>query len=159
MRLVQLAILTTLAVASARADYQYFYPCDLGVMDCDAFPKHDYGDFGMSGGEAALMTPAGLRGSYSVNVIASNIRGEVIGLVDLEAGPPNPVYGSGGTVYMISQIADPIIPGPVDINNNGLYLFNDFGGNGRFWRGSMAGRQSTICSIGLPSRRNLASRV
>ena len=63
MRLVQLAILTTLAVASARADYQYFYPCDLGVMDCDAFPKHDYGDFGMSGGEATLITPGGgLRG-------------------------------------------------------------------------------------------------
>ena len=65
-------------------------------------------------------------------MIASNARGEVIGLVDLEAGPPDPVYGFGGTVHMISRITDPIIPGPVDINNNGLYLFNDLGGNGQF---------------------------
>ena len=52
MRSLQLLILALLSLISAQADYQYFYPCDLRTIDCDAFPRHEYGDFGMSGDEA-----------------------------------------------------------------------------------------------------------
>jgi hypothetical protein len=101
--------------------YEHFYPCDSGVMNCAAFSKHWYGDFGLTGLKPCDVGYELVEGMFP---FASNSRGEVIGSASPE-GTYAPVYGVNGVVYCIAGCPDnsgSILP--VDINNHGYYLFS-----------------------------------
>jgi len=126
MRLIQLLTLTVLftaqlAWADGIPDYSYFYPCSSGLVDCSGFPIHHGGtSFGW------MLPDVGIEfgPATDFSVIASNNQNEFSGTIGttrpLEGMPG---YGAAGQVYCIfGGCGEHYIP--VDINNNGVYLFN-----------------------------------
>ncbi len=125
MRSLQLLTLALLAAAAWADEYNFFYSCDSGIVNCADFPKHYNGDFGMNG-QPPLGFDQGVTGgeSYSAVVTESNIHGEVIGDLGTFNGNYG-FYGFGGTIYpdLGTQGVDGLFL-PVDINDNGTYLYD-----------------------------------
>src|SRR5262245_5390256 len=87
------AVAALLTCCPIRADflptYSYVYSCDSGVVDCNAFPKHWYGDYGYPQADTAYMWP-NLGSSvpiYGSSVVASNSKGDAIGYVIPRTSP------------------------------------------------------------------------
>jgi len=74
--------------------YSYFYSCDSGVVDCTAFPRHWYGDYGMNG-----IAPDSEYPGFQFHATASNVRGEAIG-ADVGGTPVafEAAYGKDGVI-------------------------------------------------------------
>src|SRR5258708_17124341 len=136
MRSLQSLILALLAMAAKAdiPDFQYLYPCDSGVIDCNDFPMHHGGRLifpthqlypidGLPNPQMIYAYPvvdSDHGGSFGV--AASNDHGQAIG--DLHSVPidvPNSNEGGlidGGNLYCLC-IQD---FRAIDINNNGVWL-------------------------------------
>jgi hypothetical protein len=139
-------------------EYRYFYPCDSGVVDCGSFQKHWYGDFGLAGASVNLDPFGSGPGSYYPS--ASNVLGETIGNITWPFQIPVPGYGvSGGQPFCIPLDGACVIDidgvAPVDINNNGTFLFT--GLNDPFF--NLIGFGSTMSRLELPLIPYLGGRL
>jgi hypothetical protein len=149
-----LAIMTFLAGTAGRGEmFDYFYPCGVGVVNCSQFPKHYYGDFGMTGSNLPLQGDStDVTGGYNYGtaVTASNIHGVVIGIMSTFWFP----LGFTGVNGIINPNRDTYgVDGhfsPVDINNNGTYLFNIHGAGGVDNR-VIVGRDNLLSLINGPA--------
>jgi len=149
MRSLQLLVLALLTIA-ARADgipaYPYFYTCESGVVDCSGFGMHGGG--GWSNGLPSIGFPE-LALSFGLNgylqVTAANSRGEAIGTIyggSLVGSGLAGYAGLDGQSYCLRYCGEYTYP--VDINNNGLFLFNSAGsGFAQIGFGSAVGFPST----------------
>ncbi len=122
-----------LLAAPAQADtFNFFYPCASGVVDCSAFPKHNYGEFEMTGPNLPLSSDPGITGgkNYNTAVTESNIHGQVLGIMWTVYSGAYAFTGIGGIIH--PELSTNGVDGrfaPVDINNNGMYAINIQGGS------------------------------
>jgi hypothetical protein len=126
--------LVLVAAVAACADMlpteSHFYTCDSGFVDCNAFPKHWYGDYGMAG----LFPPEwhGAAPDGHFIPMESNDKGQVVGFAFNgipTLGDTVAAYGYGGQVHCIPGLGGTPFDclegtAPVDINNNGLIVWN-----------------------------------
>ena len=123
-----------------------FYSCDSGIVDCSSFPAHYYGDFGLSGHPPInVYMPSD---AYQVTVTESNIHGQVIGYISSVYLPGNgAIFGANGAAVMLPDQGDEF-NAPVDINNNGVFLFNVLNG------GRLSEAYISFGSAGMQPLRN-----
>src|SRR5229473_2340099 len=101
MRFVELFVLALLATAAKAdpviPDYQYFYHCDSGVVDCSAFPKHQE----YSGPPVNALQPVNFEGGFfdhgQYAPMYSNSHGQSIGFVTVFG--PGGIGDRGGVAY------------------------------------------------------------
>lgn len=99
--------------------YPYFYPCASGIVDCTSFSVHDYAYTG----PLQWISENGTRyGNFHPDAV--NASGEAIGTILLGGGDDGEIDVGYATSTSIRDMGDIQGAHPIDINNDGLYIFN-----------------------------------